>query len=167
MRLKTILFSLLCVFFYHSCYVHSPPFVIEGYVNKETFELFVKQTNRELERLQREIESDREKYIELKEDVSILKGRLEGIEKYVYSITNNFDSNRLPEVKIPKEKEKIIQKEKKSLEGKIDSMNEKFQALKKGLPSNGYNGDLVPEKSLLTVPLKTELIVPLCILRTG
>ena len=32
---------------------------------------------------------------------------------------------------------------------------------------NGYNGDLVPEKSLLTVPLKTELIVPLCILRTG
>ena len=33
--------------------------------------------------------------------------------------------------------------------------------------TNGYNGDLVPEKSLLTVPLKTELIVPLCILRTG
>ena len=33
--------------------------------------------------------------------------------------------------------------------------------------AHGYNGDLVPEKSLLTVPLKTELIVPLCILRTG
>ena len=33
--------------------------------------------------------------------------------------------------------------------------------------NGGYNGDLVPEKSLLTVPLKTELIVPLCILRTG
>ena len=35
------------------------------------------------------------------------------------------------------------------------------------LHDTGYNGDLVPEKSLLTVPLKTELIVPLCILRTG